>query len=155
MPLSSPKSGTFDETLELAPRPSARAVIALFWLHTLPLVLVMASPLDGKAMAALALVIGASWLWLRRHRAFGFGPHALVRLRWPPAGPWALENPAGEAVAGHLAGSSVVVGPVMVLNFTLDGGGRRTRILLGDELDDEVQQRLRARLSARAASPPA
>lgn len=143
-PLSSPR---FDDTIELAPQPSARAVITLFWVHTVPLVLLLASPLDGPVMGSIALGIGVSWLWLRRHPSFGYGPRALVRLRWHGEGHWTLEDRAGARADAQLSGNSIVLGQLLVLNFNVDGGGRRTRILMGDELDADLQRRLRARLS--------
>lgn len=146
-------SARFGDTIEFEPGPSARAVIALFWVHTLPLALVLATPLQGPVMAGLALVVGGSWLWLRRHPAFGFGPRALVKLRWAAEGEWTLAAARGERLLGRLSGSSVVLGPVLILNFDIDGGGRRTRILMGDETPPEIQQRLRARLSVAASNP--
>lgn len=142
-------STPFDAPLELAPGPSSRAVMALFWVHALPLAVLMAAPLDQWALTALAVAVGLSWLWLRRHPAFGFGPRALVRLRWNEDGSWTVATAAGVESAATLSGSSVVAGALTVLNFDLAGGGRRTRILLGDELAPDLQSRLRARLANR------
>ena len=64
MDMSSPR---FGDTIEFEPGASARAVIALFWVHAVPLALVLATPLLGPVMAGLALLVGGSWLWLRRH----------------------------------------------------------------------------------------
>ncbi len=150
MDMSSPR---FGDTIEFEPGASARAVIALFWVHAVPLALVLATPLQGPVMAGLALLVGGSWLWLRRHPVFGFGPRALVKFRWEADGGWALTSATGEQLKGRLEGNSVLLGPVLVLSFRLDGGGGRTRLLMGDETPPAIQQRLRARLSVAASDP--
>lgn len=140
-------SNRFAGTIELAPKPSARAVIALFWVHSLPLALLLATPLDRWVMTGLVVAIGLSWWWLRRHPAFGYGPRALVRLVGDADGTWQLETAAGAKHEAHLLGSSLLAGPVMVLNFRTSDR-RLSRILLGDELPAEQLQALRARLDA-------
>jgi toxin CptA len=138
---------SFAATIDLAPRPSMRALQILFVLHALPLALVVIALPPGLPLIGVAFAIGASWLWLRRHPAFGFGPRALSRLTWHDGGGWTLHDAAG-AHAAQLLGDSLVRAPLLVLNFRLDRGGRRSRVLLGDELAPELLQRLRARLAA-------
>lgn len=144
-------SSRFAGTIELAPKPSARAVIVLFWVHALPLALLMASPLERWVMAGLALAIGLSWWWLRRHAVFGYGARAVQKLIGDADGGWQLETGSSARHAAQLLGSSVVLGRVMVLNFQAPGG-RLTRILMGDELPADQLQALQARLSAGVAS---
>jgi hypothetical protein len=53
------------------------------------------------------------------------------------------------APEAELLGSSLVHDRLLVLNFRLKSGGRRSRALLGDDADAELLRRLRARLALR------
>lgn len=140
-------SPPFDASIDLAPRPSVRALTILFWLHAGVLVLLMLTLRPGFGLALLGLGVAGSWFWLRRHPAFGFGRRALARLTWHSDGRWTLHEGGGQRHEALLAGDSRVFGHLIVLNFALRGGGRRTRLLVGDELDAELVRRLRARLA--------
>lgn len=139
-------SPPFDATIELAPRPSLRALMWLFWLHTGALVLTLAALPPGPAMVLPAFAVGASWVWTRRHAAFGHGPRALTRLTWHAEGAWTVHDAAGASHEAELQGSSLVLDGLVVLNFRFKSGGGRTRALLGDEVDADLLRRLRARL---------
>ena len=143
-------SPSFDATIDFAPRPSQRAVQYLFWLHVVPLALMMASLEPGVWMALLAGAVGASWLWLRRHPAFGYGDRALARLTWHQDGKWTVHPEGGGMFEAELLGNSLVHARLIVLNFESKRLGKCSRVLLGDELEPELLRRLRARLSARA-----
>lgn len=145
-------SSSFDATLDLAPRPSAAAHRWLFGLHVLAVVGLMALP-PGGGVVALALGVAGSWAWVRRHPAFGYGPRALARLTWHGDGRWTLRTARGDTLEATLRGDSVVHRYLLVLNFDLPAGGRRTRVLLGDELDADALRRLRARLAVAGVSP--
>lgn len=138
---------SFDATIDFAPRASARAVILLFWLHAATLALMLLSLRPGTLMAVLALAMGGSWFWLRRHAVFGYGARALTRLTWHQEGTWTLHDAAGTRFEAELQKHSLVHPLLMVLNFQLKPDGHRTRILLGDEVEPELLRRLRARLS--------
>jgi toxin CptA len=98
-------------------------------------------------MAGLASLIALSWVMTRRHAVFGFGPNALSRLTWHAEGEWTLHDTRGARWdRAELLGSSLVHDRLLVLKFRLPDGERRTRALLGDELDAEPLRRLRARL---------
>jgi hypothetical protein len=115
-----------------------------------PLLLAMAALEPGLPMAAVGAGIGASWLWLRRHPVFGYGPRALSRLTWHAAGEgggWTVQEAGGARFDAALLGDSVIHPRLLVLNFRLKDAGRRTRVLLGDELPEEQLRRLRARLA--------
>lgn len=142
-------SPSFDATIDFAPRASLRALQILFWLHVLPLSLMLIALDPGLPMVLMAGAIGASWLWLRRHPAFGFGRKALVRLTWHQDGTWSVHQAAGGPFAAELLGNSLVHARLLVLNFESKQAGRCTRVLLGDELEPELLRRLRARLSSR------
>jgi toxin CptA len=142
-------STPFAATVELAPRPSVRALTLLFGLHAAVLVLLMIALPPGWPMAIGAVPMAVSWLTLRRHPVFGFGPRALTRLTWHVGGAWTIHDASGMALEAELQGDSLVLPYLLVLNFKVRGDGRRTRALLGDELEPEPLRRLRARLSIR------
>lgn len=143
---------------ELALQPSYRALHFLLPLHAAPLA---AIPLFYRGEAVwppllLAVVVGASWLYVRRHPALGFGRRALVRILAHEDGEWMLEDGDGEHHAARLASGTVVLSRFLVLNFKLRDGGRRTRLLLGDEAEEQPLHRLRAYLlggAMRSARP--
>ncbi|HWU69522.1 MAG TPA: protein YgfX [Stenotrophobium sp.] len=144
----------FTATLDLAPRASMRAFGYLFGLHVALLVLVPFAMQPGPMMYVVLGLIAVSWLWLRRHPVFGFGDRAIVRLVWHAEGGWTLYDAAGRHSDATLLGSSYVHARLLVLNFRLKSGRRRTRILLGDELDAELLRKLRARLLVSGGLSP-
>ena len=139
----------FGSTIELAPRPSLRALTLLFWLHVALLAALLAVLRPGPGMAGMAALVALSWVMARRHPVFGFGPNALSRLTWHAEGKWTLHDTRGARWDGvELLGSSLVHDRLLVLNFRLPDGEKRARALLGDELEAEPLRRLRARLLA-------
>lgn len=141
------------QAVDLQLRPSARAHHLLFWLHVLPLALLPAAMQTGPAMLAVAGVIGLSWLWVRRHPAFGYGPRAILRIVSDPEGRWSLQNSAGTRLSAELLDDSTVLSSILILNFRSGDGRRRTRVLLGDEAPPEALRRLRARLAMGGPAP--
>lgn len=134
--------------LELALRPSARAHHLLFWLHVLPLALLPMAMESGPWMVGVAALIGLSWLTVRRHEAFGYGPSAIARIAIDPDGRWSITNLHGKRLDAELLGNSVAWSWLLILNFRDSDGRRRSRVLLGDETTPEGLRRLRARLTA-------
>lgn len=141
-------------TLDLALRPSARAHHLLFWLHVLPLALLPTAMESGPWLVGIAALIGLSWLGVRRHSAFGYGPRAIARVATDPDGRWSIANAQGLRLEAELLGDSVAWSWLLVLNFRDADGRRRTRILLGDETTPEGLRRLRARLAAGVPEKP-
>ncbi len=145
-------SNAFSATIDLRPRASLRGMQLIVGLHVLAASLAMvAQPPDhlGLLLSGLLLI---SWFSLRRHPVIGFGKKALTRLTWHADGPkWSLETPAGTASDATLLPSSLVTRHLLVLNFKLADGSRRSRALFGDELEPELLRRLRARLKSGAA----
>lgn len=139
-------SNNFASTIDLTPGPSMRAFKLLFWLHVIPIAILPFAMKEGPVMLGLLGLIALSWFGLRRHPVFGFGPKALVRLTWHAEGGWTVHDKLGEYPA-ELQGNSYVHNALLVLNFRLKNGGRRTRVLVGDEIDAEQMRQLRARLS--------
>lgn len=138
--------------LDLQLKPSVRAHQWLFWLHALPLILLPFAMESGATMLALAAAIGLSWVGLRRHPAFGYGPRALTRIVAQVEGGWLLGTAGGAQIEAQLLDDTYRQSFVIVLNFRDASQRRRTRVLLGDELSAEALRRLRLRLSERAAA---
>lgn len=149
---SSPDSAP---TVELNPRPGYGALRVALLLHILPLA---AMPLlfgsGGWLLLLLAGAVGASWLFVRRHSALGFGPRALVRIVAETDGGWRLEDAAQRRYSATLE-TGCLLSQLVVLSFRLDNGRRRQRLLLGDEVDKESLRRLRVRLLTRPNKPTA
>ncbi|MGH8443447.1 MAG: hypothetical protein ACRETF_11180, partial [Nevskiaceae bacterium] len=97
-------SPPFDATIDLAPRPSLRALTWLFWIHAAMLGAALAALPSGAAMVALAAGVALSWLWTRRHPAFGHGPRALTRLTWHADGSWRVGDASGAHFDAELLG---------------------------------------------------
>lgn len=132
--------------LELILKPSARAHHLLFWIHILPLVLLPLTMQTGVLMLTIAAGIAGSWIWVRRHPAFGYGPMAIRRILAQADHRWTIETSAPKPVAAELLSSSYVHPRVLVLNFRVASGQKRSRVLLGDEVSPELLRKLRARL---------
>lgn len=141
-------SNSFASTIDLSPGPSMRAFKLLFWLHVIPIGILPFAMQQGPMMLGLLALIALSWFSLRRHPVFGFGPKALTRLTWHAEGGWTVYDKAGEYPA-ELQGNSTIHNALLVLNFRLKNGTRRTRVLMGDEIDAEQMRQLRARLSVK------
>lgn len=140
-------------TVELRLAPSLKALKIVSTLHLLPLAALPFAMQPGLAMWGLILALGASWFWLRRHPAFGFGKQALVRLLWHADDSWTLDEAGGVTHQAVLRGDSTRHPQWLVLRYALKAGGVRTRVIVGDEADAESLRRLRARLSTW--QPPA
>jgi toxin CptA len=141
-------SNAFNTTLDLSPLPSVRAVVVLSLVHMAAITLIVLARLPKWGALVMALLLLASWLSLRRHAAFGYGPRALHRLILHAEGGWTVESTRDGRQDAELLGSSVAQSWIIVLNFKLKQGGTRSRVLAGDELDAEALRRLRARLQA-------
>jgi toxin CptA len=142
-------SSSFGATVDLTLQPSVRGLQALFFLHGIPVAALPFAMAPGVPMVLLLAGFAASWIWLRRHRALGFGPRALTRLVWHATGGWTVYNAAGTHADAELLPNSFRHAAILVLNFRLPDGSKRTRILLGDEAPVEALRRLRARLATQ------
>ncbi len=134
-------------TVELRLLPSVRLLKIVSTLHMLPLVALPFAMQPGLAMWALIAAFAGSWLWLRRHPAFGFGKAALVRLTWHEDDRWTVHQANGVQHTARLRPDSSRHPQLLILRYALQDGGTRTRLIAGDETDPESLRRLRARLS--------
>ena len=145
-------SPSFDATIDLKLRPSMRALQWIFFLHVVPVAVLPFALGPGPVLAVIVGGFALSWLWLRRHPAFGFGKRALRQLLWKADGSWLLQDAEGRKSEGHLLPSTYVHPQLIVLNFRMGAGNRRTRVILGDEAAPELLRRLRARLLDQGAA---
>lgn len=145
---------SFETTVDLSLVPSVKLLKLVSTLHILPLAALPFAMQPGPAMWALIAAFGGSWFWLRRHAALGFGKTALVRLTWHADDSWTLHQADGVQHTASLKPDSTVHPSLLILRYTLKGGGARTRLLAGDELDAENLRRLRARLTVWRPSVP-
>lgn len=136
--------------LDVALRHSALAHQLVFWLHVIPLALLPMAMDTGTLTVVIALAIGLSWVSVRRHAAFGFGPKAIVRIAVDAEGKWSIENPAGRRLSAELQPDSVIASRLLILNFRSEDGRLRTRVLLGDEAPADAMRRLRTKLASAA-----
>ena len=140
-------------TVELRLVPSLRALKIISTLHILPLAALPFAMQPGPALWVLIAAFGGSWFWLRRHAAFGFGPKALVRLIWHADDRWTVHEASGAQHAATLRGDSTRHPQGLILRYDLQGGGTRTRVIAGDEVDADSLRRLKARLSVWQPPP--
>ncbi len=140
-------SNSFDSTVDVALRPSTRALQGGVVLHGVLAVLLMASGATPWALMAGAFGLAVSWAWLRRHPAFGHGPRAITRLVWHGDGRWTLHTAGGVMLDAELLPDSIVLARLWVLRFRAVSGARHARIVLGDEAPPEQLRRIRARLT--------
>jgi len=112
-------------------------------------------------MLFVAAAFAGSWMWLRRHPAFGYGPRALSHLLAHDDGRWDIADLLERYEDARLDDDSVVTARLLVLHFRLADGRRRHRCILGDEAEPEALRRLHAFLRApttcdasRDAPPP-
>ncbi|WP_293387236.1 protein YgfX [Nevskia sp.] len=153
-------SNSFNATIDLRPRASLRGLQGLVIVHVVAAALVFAAQPPDSSGLLLSGLLMLSWFSLRRHSLLGFGPKALTRLTWHAAdhtgsAKWTVENGNGASFEATLLPSSIVKSQLMLLNFQLADGVRRSRALFGDEADPELLRRLSARLlSGEALTKP-
>lgn len=134
-------------TVEVRLVPSLKLLKIVSTLHMLPLALLPFAMQPGPVMWGLLAAFAASWFWLRRHAAFGFGKTALVRLTWHADDSWTVHQTNGVQHTASLKPNSSQHPQLLILRYALKDGGTRTRLIAGDEADAESLWRLRARLS--------
>lgn len=131
-----------------------RALRGLVVLHLTVVALVfLAQPPKWPALAIAALVF-VSWVSLRRHAAFGYGPRALRRLIAHAEGGWTIEQAAATPERAERLPGAPVTSALTIVRFKTDAGRSYARVLVGDEADAESLRRLRARL-LQGEPPPA
>lgn len=142
--------------LRLEPRPSRILLVIGGVSHVLAGAAVIVSNLPWWVKAGFIAGIALSLAWFGY--CYGYLPGrrfiACIELL---DGRWRLETGAGGVQRGQLTGG--YAHPLIVIvNFQLDGGGRRSLTLLPDSADPDDLRRLRVWLRARChddeAEPP-
>lgn len=139
-------------TADIPLRPSVRGLTLLSMLHAAVLVLLLFSMPEGEGLVVVALLVGLSWVLMRRHPALGFGKRALRRVVAHADGRWHVDQGSG-LVSATLHPMSAVGGRIPVLRFRLPEGRSAVRVLLGDECTAEQYRQLRAELAAARSTP--
>ena len=80
----------------------------------------------------------------------GRGKFAILSLVWEDEGEWKILMSDARQYIARLLPSSYVHTRLIVLNFRLENGGRRTSILLPDSLDKPTYRKLLVRMQMEA-----
>lgn len=121
--------------------PSLGAVRWVFVLHVLVLGLASVAIGARPVLAAIAAAVGVSWLGLRRHSAFGFGPRTITAVRHDPARGWQVQL-AGQWQEASLLPATRALGGDLLLVFDVSGR-RHVRLVRHVDLLPDVMRRLR------------
>ena len=146
--------------LYLRPAPSRLLLLFLVLIHLLALsVLPFLAVSAGFLVPVALLVLAGLYRELQLH-VFRRHPRSVVRAVWESSGRWRLTDALGVERAGELLAESYVHPQLVLLNFKLDGAGRRSLVLLPDSEDRQTLRELRVRLRTRASGrdqpePPA
>jgi len=146
--VSSKKSET---PLHIEPRSSRHLAMALFFLHGMALVVAANLTVPGWASIVLALAVLANFYTTFTVHVMGRGKYGILSMVWNDQGDWMLINGARNELEASLLPSSYVHAQLIVLNFLLHGGGRRTAILLRDSLDHKTYRELLVRMRLEAS----
>lgn len=137
--------------LHIEPRSSRHLAMALFFLHGMALVVAANLTVPGWASIVLAVAVLANFYTTFTVHILGRGKNGILSLVWDDKGDWLLINGAQEELQASLLPSSYVHAQLIVLNFLLNGGGRRTAILLRDSLDHKTYRDLLVRMRLEAS----
>ena len=145
--MSSKKSG---QSLHLQPRSSMHLSLALMFLHGMALVVAANLTVPGWLSMVLSVAILANFYTTFTVHVMGRGKYALLNMFWSHDGDWTLVNGEGQELKAMLLPSSYVHTYLVVLNFHIKEGGRRTAILLRDSLDHKTFRDLLVRMRMEA-----
>ena len=145
--MSSKKS---DQSLHLQPRSSRNLSFAFFFLHGIALVVAANLTVPGWLTIVLSVAILANFYSTFTIHVLGRGKYALLNMVWSDDGEWTLINGEGQELKANLQANSYVHTQLVVLNFRLLEGGRRTAILLRDSLDNKTFRDLLVRMRLEA-----
>ncbi len=132
--------------MHITPGFSPRLAAFLLITHLSALGVLALVPATVLLQIAIVLIIAISLVHAWCTHIWRIGPDALVAAEWDALGCWWVQRPGGELQSASLHGSSYVQPWLVILNFGLDGGGRRYLILPPDALEPEPFRRLCVRL---------
>jgi hypothetical protein len=133
--------------LRLEPRISRWLLFSGGVSHILAGAAVVVSSLPWWVKIGFIIGIALSWAWFGYCYGYSTGPRFITRVEWLD-GRWRLETGAGGVHHGQLIGG--YAHPlIVILNFQLDDGGRRSLTLLPDSADPDDLRRMRVWLRTR------
>ena len=130
-------------SLELIP--SRIFLIGAALSHLLAAASLFAVDLPVGVMAALALLIAASLIFVYACYGHARSPWFIARATWSSDGQWTLRGADGREQSARLQGYYLHP-QLVILNFSLGRFRRRSLVLLPDASDPEAIRRLRVRL---------
>ncbi|MEZ5580183.1 MAG: protein YgfX [Candidatus Competibacteraceae bacterium] len=133
--------------LNIEPRPSRILLIGSGVAHGLAGVATIVASVPLWAKAGLLVGIGLSLAWTGYRYGWRRGGGFISRVELLD-GRWCLETGDGIRHPAGLTGGYAQPG-IVVLNFRLEGGWRRSVVLLPDAVDSETLRRLRVWLRTR------
>ncbi|NMQ20441.1 hypothetical protein E4P82_15320 [Candidatus Competibacter phosphatis] len=133
--------------LNIEPRPSRILLIGSGVAHGLAGVAAIVASVPLWAKAGLLVGIGLSLAWIGYRYGWRRGGGFISRVELLD-GRWRLETGDGIRHPAGLTGGYAQPG-IVVLNFRLEGGWRRSVALLPDAVDSETLRRLRVWLRTR------
>ncbi|WP_455379977.1 protein YgfX [Acidihalobacter prosperus] len=142
--MSSPRSV---EPLYLQPKPSRQLAGFFVLLHVTAAAALPYLGLPAWGLTFLGLLL--AWSLYRNLRLYVLlgSPRSILRLVWEVSGNWRIWDGLGQEHTARLAPDCFVRHRIIVLSLhLLDGGGRRTIVLLQDSLDNDILRRLYLRL---------
>jgi hypothetical protein len=104
----------------------------------------------GWLSIVLSVAVLANFYTTFSVHVLGRGKYALLNMVWTDEGDWTLINGEGHKLNAALLPSSYVHTHLVVLNFHIQEGGRRTSILLRDSLDSKTFRDLLVRMRLEA-----
>lgn len=147
-------SKKYAQPLHLEPRTSIQLSVALLLLHGLGLLVVMNLNMPIWASMLVSAAILLNFYTTFSTHVLGRGKLAILSLVWEDEGEWKLMMSDAEQFIARLLPNSYVHTRLIVLNFRLENGGRRTSILLPDSLDKTTYRKLLVRMRMEANREP-
>jgi len=144
-------SKKYGRPLHLEPRSSQYFALALFVLHGMALVVAANLTIPGWISIALSVAVLANFYTTFNNHILGRGPNAILSMVWGNDGEWKVIDGKGEELEVSLLPTSYVHQYLVVLNFLINKGGRRTAILLRDSLDPKTFRELLVRMRLEAS----
>lgn len=132
--------------LHLEPRISLQLSMLLLIVHGLALIAIMALTLPVWVYLALVTLVILNFYITFNHHVLGRSRKAVLSMVWGGEGEWSLMTADGEVHEAKLLPGSYVHPLLVILNFILNGGSRRTVVLLKDSLDQNTHRKLLSRM---------
>jgi toxin CptA len=131
--------------ITIRPAPSWRQAVMLTALHGVSLAVLIPLPLPVALRVVLAVLVGASLLYVIWARVLCLAPWSIAEVSWLASG-WRVRTVAGGTFDARLAPSSYVGQHLVILNLRIGRLRQRSLVLTPDSVDADQLRRLRARL---------